>query len=224
MSTTEIPTLDVTPREKIGTRYAKRDRDAGLIPAVIYGHKEDAVHVTLHGKTFTDLLHHEVHIIDVKLAGKSEHVLIKDVQWDTFGREVLHIDLERVNMSETIEVDVELQLTGEPKALKEAGTVLDHPTTMVTISCRADSIPSHLEHDITDLPLGEPLTVADLTPPAGVKIVMPEEQLICQIAGVKVSEAVADAIDGGAEASAETGASEPEVIGKGKEEEEAAEA
>lgn len=215
MATTEIPTLDVTRRGKIGTRYAKREREQGLIPAVIYGHKLDPVHVTLHGKTFTELLHHEVHIIDVKLDGKSEHTLIKAVQWDTFGREIVHIDLERVDLSETVEVEVELLLIGEPKALKEAGTVLDHPTTMVTISCRADAIPSHLEHDITDLPAGEPLTVADLTPPAGIKIVMPADQLICQIAGVKVSESVSDAIDSGAEDSATT---EPQVISKGKEE------
>lgn len=216
MSTTQTPTLEVTPRTKTGTRYAKRDRDAGLIPAVIYGHKEGAVHVTVDGKTFTDMLEDEVHLIDIKLDGKSQHTLIKDIQWDTFGREVLHIDLERVDLSETVEVEVELQLIGEPAALKEAGTVLDHPTTMVKVSCRADEIPSHLEHDISELKTGVTVTVADLTPPDGIKVVMPEDQLICQIAGVKVSESVTDAIEGGAEASAET---EPEVIGKGKEDE-----
>ena len=216
MSTATIPSLEISERTRIGTRYAKRDREQGLIPAVIYGHKQDPVHVTLHAKTFTELLHHEVHIIDVKLNGKSEHTLIKSVQWDTFGTHIIHVDLERVDMSETIEVEVELKLIGEPKALKEAGTVLDHPTTMLLISCRADQIPSHMEHNITDLPAGQPLTVADLTPPAGVTIVMPEEQLICQIAGVKVSDSVADAIEEGADESATT---EPQVIGKDKEEE-----
>lgn len=219
MSTATIPSLEVQVREKIGTRYAKREREQGLIPAVIYGHKQDPVHVTVHGKTFTDLLQDEVHIIDVNIGGKSEHTLIKAVQWDTYGIEIVHIDLERVNMSETIEVEVELQLTGDPVALREAGTVLDHPTTMVKIRCRADSIPSHLEHSIAELGAGVPVTVADITPPAGIEIVMPDEQLICQISGVKVDESVAEAIEGGAEASAETEAAEPEVISKGKEEE-----
>lgn len=218
MSTTQTPTLEVTARTKIGTRYAKRDREAGLIPAVIYGHKQDPIHVTVDAKIFTEVLHQEAHLIDVKLDGKSEHTLIKAVQWDTFGTHIIHADLERVDLSETVEVDVELRLIGEPVALKEAGTVLDHPTTMVTISCRADSIPSHLEHSIADLPLGEPVTIADLTPPAGVKIVMPEDQMICQIQGVKVSASVTDAIEGGAEDSAQT---EPEVIGKDKDEDEA---
>lgn len=212
MSTTQTPTLKVTARTKIGTRYAKRDREAGLIPAVIYGHKQGPVHVTVDAKTFTDILHSEAHLIDVTLDGKSEHTLIKAVQWDTFGREIIHVDLERVDLSETVEVEVELQLIGEPAALKTAGTVLDHPTTMVTISCRADSIPSHLEHSIADLGVGDPVTVADLTPPAGVKIVMPEEQLICQIVGVK-----GDTDDSAADDASE--AAEPEVINKGKDEE-----
>lgn len=211
MATTEIPTLELTERTKTGTRYAKRDREAGLIPAVIYGHKQDPAHVTVNAKAFTELLHEEVHVIDVKVGGKSEHTLIKAVQWDTYGREIVHIDLERVDMSETIEVEVELQLTGEPVALREAGTVLDHPTTMVKISCRADAIPSHLEHSIAELEAGVPVTVADITTPAGIEIVMPTDQLICQISGVKVSASVEEAIEGGD--------AEPEVITKGKEDE-----
>lgn len=210
MSTTETPTLEVTARTKTGTRYAKRDREAGLIPAVIYGHKEGAVHVTVDAKTFTGILHGEAHLIDIQLDGKSQHTLIKAVQWDTFGKFIIHVDLERVDLSETIEVDVEIQLIGEPAALKEAGTVLDNPTQMVKISCRADAIPSHLEHDISELPLGEPVTVGDLTPPAGVTIVMPEDQMICQIAGVKVKASDEDTLDG-------EGSAEPEVIGKDKE-------
>ena len=215
-TTTDYPVIETQTRTKLGSRYSKRVREEGRIPAVIYGHKEEPLHVSVPGKVFAELLHEEVHIIDVQIDGKSQHTLIKAIQWDTFGREILHIDLERVDLSETVEVEVELQLIGEPKALRQAGTVLDHPTTSVLISCRADSIPSHLEHNIADLPANEPVTIGDLTPPAGVKILSPKEQLVCQIAGVKVDEAVADAIEGGAEASATT---QPEVIGKGKDEE-----
>ena len=216
MATQAIPVLEVNERAKIGTRYAKRDREAGLIPAVIYGHKQGPVHITIHGKTFTEILHDEVHIIDIQLDGKSEHILVKAIQWDTFGREIIHADLERVDMSETVEVEVELQLIGEPVALREAGTVLDHQTTMVKISCRADAIPSHLEHSIAELETGVPVTVADIDTPAGIEIVMPDDQLICQISGVKVAASVAEAIEGGGEESADA---EPEVIGKSKEDE-----
>ena len=216
MSATETPTLEVTARTKTGTRYAKRDRDAGLIPAVIYGHKKGPVHVTVDAKALTEILQNEAHLIDIQLDGKSEHTLIKAIQWDTFGREIIHVDLERVDLSETIEVEVELQLTGDPVALRESGTVLDHPTTMVKISCRADAIPSHLEHSIADLEAGVPVTVADVTVPAGITIVMPADQLICQISGVKVAASVAEALEGGAD---DAEAAEPEVIGKDKEEE-----
>ena len=181
---------------------------------MIYGHKQDVIHVTVDAKAFTQVLHDESHLIDIKLDGKSEHALVKDVQWDTYGINVIHIDLERVDLSETVEVEVELQLIGDPEALKEAGTVLDHPTTMVKISCRADAIPSHLEHSIADLPLGEPVTVGDITPPTGVTIVMPEDQMICQIAGVKISADVTEALEGTGDDAADA---EPEVIGKDKE-------
>ncbi|MFK7790881.1 MAG: 50S ribosomal protein L25 [Phycisphaeraceae bacterium] len=213
MSSSETPTLEVTARTKTGTRYAKRDREQGLIPAVIYGHKEGAVHVTINAKAFTQVLQDESHLIDIKNDGKSEHTIIKDVQWDTYGINVIHVDFERVDLSETVEVEVEIKLIGDPAALKEAGTVLDNPTTMVKISCRADAIPSHLEHSIADLPLGETVTVADLTPPAGVTVAMPGDQMICQIAGVKVSAAVTEALEGAGD---DAGDAEPEVIGKDK--------
>lgn len=214
MATATTPTLDTQPREKLGTRYAKRDREAGRTPAVIYGHKKGAVHVTVDTRAFNDILHGDAHLIDINVDGNSEHALIKALQWDTFSRHVIHVDLERVDLSEEVEVEVELQLTGDPKALNQSGVVLDHPTTMVGIKCRADSIPSHLEHSIADLEIGDPVTVADLTPPAGVEITNSPEQLICQISSVKVSAEVEEAIEGGAEASAETDAAEPEVIGK----------
>jgi large subunit ribosomal protein L25 len=216
-ATKEYPVLETEPRTKLGTRYSKRVREAGRIPAVIYGHKQDPVHVSLHGKTFQELIHHEVHIIDVKLDGKSEHTLLKSVQWDTFGIEVLHVDLERVDLSETVEIEIEVQLVGEPTALKESGTVLEQPLQSVEVSCRADSIPSHLEHNVKDLKVDEQVTVADLILPEGVKVLTDPELLVCQITSVKVDEDVADAIAAGAEDSAET---EPEVIGKGKEDEE----
>ncbi|XAL99208.1 50S ribosomal protein L25 [Phycisphaeraceae bacterium D3-23] len=213
MATATIPTLDTQAREKLGTRYAKREREAGRTPAVIYGHKQDPVHVTVDSRAFNDVLHGEAHLIDVSVDGKSEHVLIKALQWDTFSRFVVHVDLERVNLSESVEVEVELVLIGEPKALNQSGVVLDHPTTMVGIKCRADQIPSHLEHNIASLEMGDPVTVADLTPPAGVEITSSPEQLICQISGVKVSASVEEALEGGATEATEDGA-EPAVIGK----------
>lgn len=209
-ATKDYPVLETETRTKLGTRYSKRVRDAGRIPAVIYGHKQDPVHISLHGKTFEELLHDEVHIIDVKIDGKSEHTLLKSVQWDTYGIHVLHVDLERVDLSETVTVEIEVQLVGEPAALKQAGTVLDHPLQSVEVSCRADSIPSHLEHNIAELGEDDQVTVGDLVAPEGVTITTDPEQLICQISAVKVK--VEEETEEGADAT-------PEVIGKDKEEE-----
>ena len=173
MTKTKIPTLETQPREKIGTRYAKRDREAGRTPAVIYGHKLGAVHLTVDSRELSDLLHSESHVINIKVGGTDEFALIKAMQWDTFGKEVIHVDFERVNMSEEVELDVELTLVGEPAAMKQAGVALDQPTTAVKIRCRADAIPSHLEHNIADLEIDVVVSVADLVMPEGVEAVTP---------------------------------------------------
>ena len=123
MVTHDIPTLESQLRERTGSRYAQRARAEGSMPAVIYGHGQDPVHITVNTKAFTDILHHEAHLIDVVIDGKSEHCLVKDVQWDYLGREIIHVDLARVDLKEEVEVEVELQLTGDAIGLKEDGTL-----------------------------------------------------------------------------------------------------
>ncbi len=205
MTTHDIPTLEMNPRTRIGTRYAKRDREAGRLPGVVYGHKQDPVHVTLDAKAFRDLLEEETHLIAIKLEGKSEHCLIKDVQWDHLGKHMIHVDLTRVDLSEEVEVEVELTLTGEAIGLKEDGAILEHPVTAVTVKCRADSIPEHLEHDISGLNVGDTLTVADLVAIEGVAFTDDPETII---ASISIAAAIEE------EETTEAAEAEPEVIGK----------
>ncbi len=212
MSTKQMQRLTTEPRQRIGTRYARRLREGGRLPAVIYGHGQDNLSLTVDAEQFMEILHSHAHLVEVDVAGKIEPCLIKDVQWNYLGSEVLHIDLTRVDLTEEVEVEVALELIGEPKALQQAGAVLDHPLTELTILCRADSIPEKITVDIENLELGDTITVADLTLPPGVKAVTDEEQLVAQIS--EVEEAVEEPV--AAEGAA---AAEPEVIGKAAAEE-----
>ncbi|MCC6679560.1 MAG: 50S ribosomal protein L25 [Phycisphaeraceae bacterium] len=216
MTTKQMPRLSTEPRQRIGTRYARRLREGGRLPAVIYGHGQDNLALTVDAEQFMEILHTHAHLVEIDVAGKAEPCLIKDVQWDHLGSQVLHIDLTRVDLTEEVEVDVALALVGEPKALQQAGAVLDHPLTALTILCRADSIPEKITVDIENLELGKSITVADITLPAGVKAVTDQEQLVAQISVVEetVEEPVA----------AEGAAAEPEVIGKAAATEEEGEA
>lgn len=206
-----IPKVTVQPRERIGTRYAARLRKTGRLPAVIYGHGKDPVHVSLDSKELTALIHDNAHLLEVDLDSHAEPCLIKDVQWDYLGKDIIHVDLARVDLSETVEVEVAVELVGEAIGLKEEGAYLDHPVTEISIECRADSIPELIEVDVSQLGVDQAITVADLKLPEGVKCTMDEETIIAQ---VLIAEEEAEA-----PAAAES--AEPEVIGRKAEEGEA---
>jgi large subunit ribosomal protein L25 len=212
MATQTIPKIEVQNRDRVGTRYAARLRKDGRIPAVIYGHGIAAVHVSVDVKQLTDLMHDNAHLLEVLVEGKAESCLIKEVQWDHLGSDIIHVDLTRVDLSETVSVEVGLTFKGEPDALKEPGAIMEHPNTMIDIECRADSIPSELIVDVSSLGVNETITVADLVLPEGVTCTMHEETVV---AVVRIVEELPDEEEVAAE-----GAEEPEVIGRDKEDDE----
>ena len=111
--------MTAQPRAELGSRANKRLRDRGLVPGVVYGHKEAVVPVTLPKKELVNHLHHGAHLFDLSLDGKSEKVLVKEVQYDHLGMEVLHVDFARVSLDEKVEVTVPLELKGEPKGTED---------------------------------------------------------------------------------------------------------
>lgn len=210
MSTHTIPKIDAELRDRLGSRYAARLRETGRLPAVVYGHKKDPIHICVDNKTFYDIVQHQAHLLEVVIDGRGESCLIKDVQWNHLGDQIVHLDLTRVDLSEEVEVEVELIITGEPKELKEGGKILEHPVSMLEVKCRADAIPNQIELDVSELTSEEPITVADLKLPPGVVAVTDAETILAQIQEVReVEEEV--------EVAAEAAADEPEIIGRDKE-------
>ena len=110
---TQSAQVTAKPRSELGSRANKRLRDSGLFPGVIYGHKEAVVPVTLPKKEVVNHLNHGAHLFDLALDGKSEKVLVKEVQYDHLGMEVIHVDFARVSLDEKVEVTVPLELKGD---------------------------------------------------------------------------------------------------------------
>src|ERR671912_1350795 len=106
--------LKAEPRSALGSRANKRLRDGGFIPGVLYGHKEAVVPVTLPKKELSTHLSRGAHVFDLSLDGKTEKVLVKEVQYDHLGIEVIHVDFARVSADERVEVTVPLELKGTP--------------------------------------------------------------------------------------------------------------
>lgn len=214
MAQGQLPRIAVEKRERVGSRYAARLRKEGKLPAVVYGHGVAPEHVVVDKRKFIDILRENAHLIEADSNGAVEPCLVKEIQWDHLGREIIHVDLTRVDLTEEVEVEVDLEFIGEPKALETPGAVLEHPQTQIRIRCTAGNIPQNIQVDISSLEIDQMITVADLKLPAGVTAEEDEETMIARISVIEeVSEE---------QPAAEAGGAEPEVIGRGKKDEEGA--
>jgi large subunit ribosomal protein L25 len=211
--------LATKPRPGHGTRASARLRRDGLVPGVVYGHKEAVVPLALDRKELETALRHNVRVVDLQLDGKSETAVIQEVQYDHLGQGVLHIDFKRVSKDERVRVSVRIELKGTPAGLG-GGHVLEQPLHQLHVECPALAIPDQIRVNITNLHAGEPIHVKDLTMPEGVKAMDPPDLVVVQIATVKVEAAPAPAAP--AEGAAPTSA-EPEIVGRRVKEEEAEE-
>jgi large subunit ribosomal protein L25 len=205
--------ISAQTRSALGSRANKRLRDSGQIPGVVYGHKEAVVTVTLPKKELVTHLNHGAHLFELGVDGKAETCLVKEVQYDHLGAEVLHVDFARVSLDETVDVTVPLELKGEPKGEADGG-VLQQILSELEITCRVTDIPDVIRHNVSNMALNDVLHIKDLKLPEGVKVNQDEDQIVATVR--EIQEEVA-ATPG------EEGSAEPEVIGRKPEDEAAAE-
>ena len=201
--------IRVEPRDSkknkgTGSRVARRLRKNGLIPAVIYGHKQDVVPVTVSHHDVLRMIKSSGHLAQLDLGEKTETVLIREVQWDHLGKEILHLDFARVDAEEVIETEVPLELRGQPVGISEGG-ILEHLVHSIRIKCRAGAIPDVIKVDVSHLKLDQGLHVRELTLPQGVTADAEPELLLAHV--VTPRAGLADSAEAGAD-----GLTQPEVI------------
>src|SRR5688572_21025515 len=200
----ETAQLTAKPRNELGSRANKRLRDSGFIPGVIYGHKEAVVPVTLPKKDVVTYLDRGTFLFDLAVDGKSEKVLVKEVQYDHLGLEVVHVDFARVSLDEKVEITVPLELKGTPKGEDEGG-VLQQIVAELEIECLVTDIPNAIVHNVSEMKLDDVLHIKELKLPPGVKALQDEDLVVAQVKTID-EEATA--------AVSEEGAAEPELIGR----------
>lgn len=161
-------------RENFGKGFARRLRAAGKIPAVIYGHGTEPQHVALPGHQTALLIRRANALLDLDIAGKSQLVLVKDVQKDPVRQIIEHIDLIVVKKGEKVQVDVPVVVVGEPFS----GTIAMLDATSVSLEVEATHIPQNVEVDVEGAEDGTQITAADLKLPAGASLVTEPETLI----------------------------------------------
>ncbi|MHC4496146.1 MAG: 50S ribosomal protein L25 [Planctomycetota bacterium] len=191
--------LKAKVREHTGSKAVRKARRQGRLPAVVYGHKKEPVAISLDAHDFVEGLHHGHRLIDVQVGRKKEKMIIKELQYDYLGKDIIHADLMRVDMSETVKVAVPIELKGIAAGTHEGGIVEEH-VDHLDIECKVSDIPETV--------VVYALHAGQIELPAGVKLVSSPEMLLvtCHlVAAAKTAEQVEE----------ETPTA-PEVIGEAK--------
>ena len=199
-------TLSVKKREQTGTLRMKRLRQTGQIPAVLYGHGEGTVVLSVSEKELSKAIDHGSHI--VQLSGDSkDSALIKSIQWDTYGTKVLHLDLARVDATEAVQVTIPIELKGDAAGTHHGGVINFHQHE-ITILCPANMLPDKIELKISELDVDQMIVASQIPMPEGATVAEAGTTPIvsCSVPSERP------------EIEEEAGDAEPEVIGKKVEE------
>ncbi len=189
-----------------GSKKAAAVRARGLVPAVIYGHKEAPESVSVEYKALTDGLHHGHRLFELGFEGKQEILLVKDLQYDYLGKGIIHIDFMRVNLDEKADISVPLEFKGTAKGISEGG-ILDIHLDGVEVNCPVTAIPESIIVKVKSLGLGDAIYAKDLAIPSGASLVTDGDALVVNCHAVVEKAEVAEE---GAEEGEES--LEPEVI------------
>jgi large subunit ribosomal protein L25 len=218
-------TVAAEPRSTRGKNEARRLRAAGSAPAVLYGVSDTAVPVSVSPKEIGKILHSKTGhntIFNLSVTGgENTPVMIVDWQQDPIKETLLHIDLKRIDLAQRLRVKVPVHTHGDPKGVKIQGGLHEVITREIEIECLPDDIPEHFVVDVSELMMGQAVRAADVALTGSMKLVSQPEAVISHVVALK-AEAEPAAAEGAVEGAAAATPAEPEVIKKGKKEEEGA--
>jgi large subunit ribosomal protein L25 len=208
----EIHELQAEPRTEQGSRACRRLRREGLIPAVLYGRGQENVVLSVRVADIETLLEEHAHIVRLVWDGHQDNAQIRDVDYDALGDNILHLNLVRISMSETVTVSIPVDLHGEPAGVTEGG-VMELLQYAVEVECLPTAIPDEIRVEVGQLAIGDSLRIEDIVFPEGVTPTEDPEAVVVVIVPPEEEEEEEEA--------PEELLAEPEVIGRAAEEEEA---
>ena len=215
--------LSAETRTETGKGPNRRLRVSGKIPAVIYGKGRDAQSVTLDPKALETLLHKSGAglntLIDLSVAGRTDTVLVKELQRHPVYGSYVHVDFFKVDLTQKITVSVPIHFTGKARGV-EFGGILDHPLRELEVECLPRAIPEFVEVDVSALEIGQAIHVSELRLPEGVEVktdpTLPVASVVLPAAEVEAAP-VETVVEGEVAEGAEAAAAPAEAAGaKGK--------
>ncbi|MEM0982642.1 MAG: 50S ribosomal protein L25 [Planctomycetota bacterium] len=207
----EAPLLSAKKRERLGSRYSRRVRDAGGLPAVVYGHKEDPVSISLDAHSALQMIMKGERVFTLEIeGGATETVLLKDLQYDYLGSNPVHADFARVDLNERVDVTVPLHFVGDAPGLKKAGAVMMHPISELDLECTVTNLPDSIEVDLSEMEAGDMIHASEVKLPKDTMVLRTDGESV--VARIVIQEAAPESDE-------ESAVAEPEIAGAEKKEE-----
>jgi large subunit ribosomal protein L25 len=210
--------LSAQSRAGAGKGHNRKLRASGRVPAVVYGHGEDTRSVSVDAHELERLfarIHIESTLIDLRIEGDRAPVktLVREVQRNAVRDDVLHVDFYVIHAGELVTVEIPVRISGSAPGVKIGG-LLQQTLDVLEVRCLPDRIPENFEVDISVLGIGDSVHVRDLAVPEGVEVLVDGDRTVCSVIPPTVTAEDVEA------AAAQAATTEPEVIGRGKEEDE----
>jgi large subunit ribosomal protein L25 len=189
--------LKAYPRTKVQRAEVKKLRDAGRVPATIYGRQTKPQNVEVNSKEISDLIHHHVSenlLVDLAIENDAKAkrlALVQEIQHHPVDGKVLHVDFHEVAEDEKITIMVPVETTGEAAGVKNGGGVLGHVLHKLKVRCLPKDLPEQITIDVTALEIGKAIHIGEVTPPAGVEILGEKNLAVVSVAAPRAEEEVA---------------------------------
>jgi len=212
--------LGASPRTQTRRKGARKIRNGGRIPAIIYGRHNPPQNLEIDAKQFEELVHKahtEIILVDLTVEGDAKPArlaLVQDVQHHPLSGKVLHLDLHEVKTDEKVSIEVPVEAVGVPDGVKNGGGTLEHVRFRIRVRCLPKDLPEQINVDVTHLKVGETLHIGEIVPPSGVELLGDKKIPVLAVAA-PVTEAAAETT---AAPAAGEAAKQPEMIKEKKEE------
>lgn len=201
--------LEVQPRKARGKWAVRRLRREGWIPGIVYGGDGPPVPIQIPERQLESLVRSHTRLVRIRGLDGDQRALVRELQYDILGKELLHVDLHRLVAGQRVTVEIPIVLRGVPKGTEQGG-VLQQSLYNLEVECLATAIPDEIRVDVSDLDLDDVLYVSQIAVPEGVTVLTEPDVVVAQVVPPEAEEA---------EEVVPEAAAEPEVIPKGKGEE-----
>ncbi len=189
-----VAKLKVEARSEVGSGAVKKLRREGLTPGVLYGGGGGSESISVREADVAMVLEEGHRFVELELGGERVRAVIREVQYDALGDEVIHADFHRVVAGEKVKLMAEVILVGECSGLTRGG-ILEQPLREIELECPAESLVESIEVDISEVDVGQHVLVSDMKVPAGVRVLVEGDSVVASVSEPKEEEVVEEVVE-----------------------------